>query len=76
MDQGKIQAINHTKESGHMNIIDSVLLGFVAGLVSLKVVLLASAAMLLLYALTRHLRKRKVSAAARPACHAGPRKFA
>jgi hypothetical protein len=59
-----------------MNIIDSVLLGLVAGLVSLKVVLLATAAMLLLYALTRRLRQRKISAAARPACPAGPRKFA
>jgi hypothetical protein len=59
-----------------MNIIDSILLGFVAGLVSLKVLLLAGAAMLLLYALTRHLRQRKVSIAARPASHAGPRSLA
>ena len=59
-----------------MNIIDSILLGFVAGLVSLKVMLLAGAAMLLLYALTRHLVQRKVSVAARPASHAGPGRLA
>jgi hypothetical protein len=59
-----------------MNIIDSVLLGIVAGLVSLKVVLLASAAMLLLCALTRRFRQRKVMPAAAPACHARPGKLA
>jgi hypothetical protein len=59
-----------------VNIIDSILLGFVAGLVSLKVVLLAGAAMLLLYALTRRLVQRKVSVAARPASHAGLRRLA
>lgn len=52
-----------------MNIIDSILLGVVAGLVSLKVVLLAAAAMLLLYAMTRHFRQRKAIPATGHASH-------
>ena len=53
-----------------MNIIDSILLGIVAGLVSLKVVLLAATAMLLLYAMTRHFRQRKATPAAGHVRHA------
>ena len=56
-----------------MNILDSMLFGIVAGLVSLKVVLLATAAMLLLYALTRSLRHRKAASLAR---HSGSGTFA
>lgn len=56
-----------------MNIIDSILLGVVAGLVSLKVVLLAATAMLLLYAMTRHFRQRKAIPATG---RASPRNFA
>ena len=53
-----------------MNIIDSILLGIVAGLVSLKVVLLAAAAMLLLYAMTWHFRHCKATPAAGHVRHA------
>lgn len=47
-----------------MTIIDSILFGAVASLVSLKVALLAVAAMLLLYAPTRAFRQRKAASAA------------
>ena len=47
-----------------MTVIDTMLFGMVAGLVSLKVVLLAVAAMLLLYASTRAFRQRKAATAA------------
>ncbi|MGD8875581.1 MAG: hypothetical protein PVH38_10565 [Gammaproteobacteria bacterium] len=47
-----------------MTLVDSILFGIVASLVSLKVVLLAGTAMLLLYATTRALRHRTAAAAA------------
>jgi len=50
-----------------MNILDSVLFGMLAGLITLKVLLLATAAVLLLYVLTKHtLRNKATPAPARP----------
>ena len=42
-----------------MTIIDSILLGMLAGVITLKVALLAAAAMLLVYALTARVRQLK-----------------
>lgn len=50
-----------------MNIIDSVLFGMLAGLITLKVLLLATAAVLLVHVLTkRSLRVKVAPAPARP----------
>ena len=47
-----------------MNILDTVLFGMLAGVITLKVALLATAAVLLLYGLTKRIRRRKVTPAA------------
>jgi 4-amino-4-deoxy-L-arabinose transferase-like glycosyltransferase len=47
-----------------MNILDTVLFGMLAGIITLKVALLATAAVLLLYGLTKRIRRRKVAPAA------------
>ena len=52
-----------------MNIIDAVVFGIVAGLVTLKVVLLAAAALLLVHVLTGRARQRKAATARLPARH-------
>ena len=50
-----------------MNIIDSVVFGMLAGLITLKVLLLATAAVLLVHVLTkRPLRVKAAPSAARP----------
>jgi high-affinity Fe2+/Pb2+ permease len=54
-----------------MSIIDTVLFGMLAGLVTLKVALLAAAAMLLVYGLTAHARQHKAAAAKAPVKHPG-----
>lgn len=59
-----------------MTLPDAVLFGFVAGLVTLKVFLLAAAAMLLVHVLTQHVRQRSVAAAPIPARHHAPVKCA
>jgi sorbitol-specific phosphotransferase system component IIC len=46
-----------------MTIIDAVFFGFVGGLVTLKVFLLAAAAVLLVHVLTHRVRQRRVAAA-------------
>jgi 4-amino-4-deoxy-L-arabinose transferase-like glycosyltransferase len=46
-----------------MNILDTVLFGMLAGIITLKVALLATAAVLLLYGLTKRIRRRKVAPA-------------
>jgi len=47
-----------------MNFLDTVLFGMLAGVITLKVALLATAAVLLVYVLTRRIRQRRVSLAA------------
>ena len=47
-----------------MNILDTVLFGMLAGIITLKVALLAAAAVLLVYGLTERVRQRKVAPAA------------
>ena len=50
-----------------MNILDSVLFGMLAGLITLKVLLLATAAVLLVHVLTKNtLRNKATPAPARP----------
>ena len=47
-----------------MTVLDTVLFGMLAGIITLKVALLATAAVLLLYGLTKRIRRRKVTPAA------------
>jgi len=47
-----------------MTILDTVLFGMLAGVITLKVALLATAAVLLVYGLTERIRQRKVTPAA------------
>jgi len=47
-----------------MNILDTVLFGILAGVITLKVALLGAAAVLLVYGLTERIRQRKVAPAA------------
>jgi hypothetical protein len=47
-----------------MTILETVLFGMLAGVITLKVALLAAAAVLLVYGLTGRIRQRKVAAAA------------
>jgi len=47
-----------------MNILDTLLFGMLAGVISLKVALLAAAAVLLVYGLTERVRQRKIAPAA------------
>jgi 4-amino-4-deoxy-L-arabinose transferase-like glycosyltransferase len=47
-----------------MTILETVLFGMIAGVITLKVALLAAAAVLLVYGLTGRIRQRKVAAAA------------
>ena len=54
-----------------MNILDSVLFGMLAGAITLKVALLAAAAMLLVYSLTARVRQIKVAHAPVAAKHPG-----
>jgi hypothetical protein len=44
-----------------MNILDTVLFGMLAGVITLKVALLAAAAVLLVHGLTAHVRRLKVA---------------
>jgi len=46
-----------------MNILDTVLFGLLAGVITLKVALLAAAAVLLVYGLTERVRQCKVAPA-------------
>ena len=47
-----------------MTILDTILFGMLAGVITLKVALLAAAAVLLLYCLKERIRLRKVAPAA------------
>ena len=47
-----------------MSILDTVLFGMLAGIITLKVALLAAAAVLLVHGLTERVRQRKVASAA------------
>jgi hypothetical protein len=49
-----------------MSAIETFLFGLVAGLVGVKLAILAAAAVLLLYALTARARQRKLSRAPKP----------
>ena len=44
-----------------MTIVDTLLFGMLAGLVTLKVALLATAALLLVFVLMRHTRQHKIT---------------
>jgi len=46
-----------------MNILDTVLFGLLAGVITLKVALLAAAAVLLVYGLTERIRQRRIAPA-------------
>ena len=46
-----------------MNILDTVLFGLLAGVITLKVALLAAAAVLLVYGLTERIRQRRMAPA-------------
>jgi hypothetical protein len=59
-----------------MAILDTLLFAMIAGLITLKVVLLAAAALLFLRSLTGRIRQRKIAPAALGAKHAGLNKFA
>ncbi len=50
-----------------MIMIETLLLGLVAGLVGFKVALLAAAALLVVYGLTRRSRQRKLARVSAPA---------
>ena len=54
-----------------MIILDTVLFGMLAGVITLKVALLAAAAVLLVYGLTERIRQRKGAPAAVAARHPG-----
>jgi hypothetical protein len=54
-----------------MTILDTILFGMLAGVIALKVALLAAAAVLLVYALTERIRQRKCAPAAVAARHPG-----
>ena len=54
-----------------MTILDTVLFGMLAGVITLKVALLAAAAVLLVYGLTERIRQRKVATAGIAAKHPG-----
>lgn len=55
-----------------MTILDTILFGMLAGVITLKVALLATAAVLLLYGLTEQFRQRKVAPAVVAVKHPGP----
>ena len=59
-----------------MTIIDAVVFGIVAGLVTLKVVLLAAAAVLLVHVLTKRTRQRMLAPAPVPARYTGLDEYA
>ena len=52
-----------------MTILDTILFGMLAGVITLKVALLAAAAVLLVYGLTERIRQRKGAPAAVAARH-------
>ncbi len=54
-----------------MNILDTVLFGMLAGLVTLKVTLLAAAAVLLVHGLTAHIRQHNATPVKAPLKHPG-----
>jgi len=54
-----------------MNILDTVLFGMLAGVITLKVALLAAAAVLLVRGLTVRIRQFKVAPAKVPVKHPG-----
>jgi len=54
-----------------MTILDTVLFGMLAGVITLKVALLAAAAVLLVYGLTAHIRQHKAAPAKAPVNHPG-----
>ena len=54
-----------------MTILDTALLGMLAGIITLKVALLAAAAVLLVHGLTKRIRQHKVTPAAVAAKHPG-----
>jgi hypothetical protein len=54
-----------------MNILDTVLFGMLAGVITLKVALLAAAAVLLVYGLTVQVRQIEVAPVKVPVKHPG-----
>jgi len=54
-----------------MTILDTILFGMLAGVITLKVALLAAAAVLLVYGLTARVRQLKVAPAVVAARHPG-----
>jgi hypothetical protein len=58
-----------TRGENEMTILDTLLFGIVAGLVTLKVVLLAAAAILLLHVLVERTRPHKMARASVPVRH-------
>jgi hypothetical protein len=54
-----------------MTILDTVMFGMLAGVITLKVALLAAAAMLLVYGLTQRVRQREAVPAAVAVKHPG-----
>ena len=54
-----------------MTILDTALFGMLAGIITLKVALLAAAAVLLVHGLTKRIRQHKVNPAVVAARHPG-----
>ncbi len=54
-----------------MTILDTILFGMLAGVITLKVALLAAAAVLLVHGLTERVRQRKVTPAVVAVKHPG-----
>ena len=65
-----------TRGENEMTILDTLLFGIVAGLVTLKVVLLAAAAILLLHVLVERTRPHKMARAPVPVRHSHINKYA
>jgi hypothetical protein len=59
-----------------MTVLDTVLFGMLAGIITLKVTLLAAAAVLLVYGLTERVRQHKVTPVVVAAKHPGPNNHA
>ena len=55
-----------------MSVLDTVLIGMLAGIITLKVTLLASAAVLLVCGMSERIRQRKVTPVVLAAKHPGP----
>jgi hypothetical protein len=59
-----------------MTVLDTVLFGMLAGIITLKVTLLASAAVLLVCGMSERIRQRKVTPVVVAAKHPGPNNHA